>query len=298
MALKFWNSLISGIFYLQTQILNKNQMNKQARKQAVLSVANQLCSVENRVTTKEIKLNLHQLYPGQFWTTYNYSGIDGVSDLFHELVREGHFVSVADNGTFQTYASTKMPMPTDTRSMPVIHGESVPPRLMATMVTMVGQGNKVTKQPKTVNQTVAKVAPKKTAMKKTAMKKTATGQPRLANGRFAPKPKAPAPSLMTRVKNLVKPNPMHNVKRISRTAALKMIQGNKGRFFTAVFTKKDGTLRTINAQYLPDQDNSALGYVKVRDQALIKKQPNDCTRQINLQTLSQIKIGGTLYKVK
>lgn len=86
--------------------------------------------------------------------------------------------------------------------------------------------------------------------------------------------------------------------RISRTKALQLMKNNKGHFFTAVFTKQDGSERTINAQYLKDQASSDLGYVKVREASKLKASPSDSTRQINIQTLKSLKIAGTQYTVR
>jgi len=69
-------------------------------------------------------------------------------------------------------------------------------------------------------------------------------------------------------------------------------------FFTAVFVKKDGTERKINCQYMADQDMSNLGYVKVTDMVKKKSTPQDCIRNINLQTLKSLCIGKILYKIK
>lgn len=87
-------------------------------------------------------------------------------------------------------------------------------------------------------------------------------------------------------------------KTISRKVALDLIQNNRGHFFTAIFTKKDGTDRVMNAQYLKDQKDMSLGYVKVREASKLKTTPNDCTRNLNLQTLKQLKIAGATYNVK
>lgn len=87
------------------------------------------------------------------------------------------------------------------------------------------------------------------------------------------------------------------VPKISRMTALKLIENNKGHFFTATFIKKDNSTRLINCRYLKDQTNSHLGYVKVIDEKLRKLNPNDCTRQINLQTLTDLNIAGKTYKV-
>lgn len=87
-------------------------------------------------------------------------------------------------------------------------------------------------------------------------------------------------------------------KKISMKKALELIQDTKGRFFTVLFVKQDGSERVMNAQYLKDQTNSVLGYVKVRDAAKMKSTPKDAIRQINLQTLKVLKVGGATYKVK
>jgi hypothetical protein len=85
--------------------------------------------------------------------------------------------------------------------------------------------------------------------------------------------------------------------RISRSKALELMKNNKGHFFTAVFTKVDGTERTINAQYLKDQGTSGLGYVKVREASKLKAGTTDNIRQINMQTLKRLKIQKKEYVV-
>lgn len=86
--------------------------------------------------------------------------------------------------------------------------------------------------------------------------------------------------------------------RISRTKAYEMMKNNKGRFFTATFIKKDNTERTINCQFLKDQTELNMGYVRVRESSKLKTNPKDATRQINLQTLKRLKIGGAEYKIR
>jgi hypothetical protein len=88
---------------------------------------------------------------------------------------------------------------------------------------------------------------------------------------------------------------------ISRKKALHMIAGNRGHFFTATFIKKDGTTRTINAQYMkgvgsPAADWSA-GYVRVKETGKMKTGHN-AIRQVNLKTLKELRIAGNTYKVK
>lgn len=85
----------------------------------------------------------------------------------------------------------------------------------------------------------------------------------------------------------------HNRKTISRTKALELMQNSKGRFFTATFIDKNNEVRVMNCQYLKDQEQSPLGYVKVREAALMRTNPNQCIRSVNLNTLQSLKMGGT-----
>jgi len=84
---------------------------------------------------------------------------------------------------------------------------------------------------------------------------------------------------------------------ISKTKACELMMGNKGHFFTAEFTKKDGELRVINCQCIKDQDIK-LGYIKVKEASKMRTDPDKAIRNINLQTLKFLKIGGVAYKVK
>ena len=88
-------------------------------------------------------------------------------------------------------------------------------------------------------------------------------------------------------------------KRISKTKALDLMIGNKGRFFTAEFIDKKGATRIINCTYLKDQGTPKLGYVKVKETSLMKTEsdPKKTIRQINLQTIVSLKLGGALYKI-
>ena len=102
-------------------------------------------------------------------------------------------------------------------------------------------------------------------------------------------------------------------KTISKTKALELMENNRGHFFTATFITKEGELRTMNCQYLKDQSNSKLGYVKVKEaiKAKVAKEAAkkakaakkkvakpDVIRNINMQTLKTLKIAGNSYKVK
>lgn len=87
-------------------------------------------------------------------------------------------------------------------------------------------------------------------------------------------------------------------KRISRTNALDLMLNSKGRFFTAEFITKEGNCRVMNCQLIKDQKQTKLGYVKVREASLMRSaNPEKAIRNVNIQTLEGLKIGGTLYKV-
>lgn len=86
----------------------KIKMKKSTKKQLVFSVAEGICSKNNKLSTKQLKLELRNQFPDENWNKYDNG--QGVSELFHELVREGKFVSVYDNGTYQTYASVNYPV--------------------------------------------------------------------------------------------------------------------------------------------------------------------------------------------
>jgi hypothetical protein len=85
---------------IKTETMN---ITKTDMKNAVETVANQLASKLGRITTLELKNELMNVFPAIVWNQYTTGVVSGVSDLFHELVREGKFYSIADNGTYQTY---------------------------------------------------------------------------------------------------------------------------------------------------------------------------------------------------
>jgi hypothetical protein len=83
------------------------------------------------------------------------------------------------------------------------------------------------------------------------------------------------------------------MKRISKEKALELMTNNKGRFFTATFIKKNGEERTINGKY---KSVSKLGYVKIAEHNVGTKEAGRI-RNVNLQTIKALKIGGQLCKV-
>ncbi len=202
---------------------------KQTMKDAVETVANQLMVRDGNITTLFLKNELRVQYPNVRWYQYTTGQTPGVSDLFHELVGEGKFKSIANNGTYQTY------VPTGRTS-----------------------GKKVQQLGNAIQKASAKQAKK-------TVSTTGTVTARRA---------------------------------ISRKKALELMQNNRGHFFTVEFVKQDGSERKLNGQYVKDQKNSQLGYVLVKEASKLKTGDKEPIRNVNLQTLKTLKIGGTLYKVR
>lgn len=130
----------------------------------------------------------------------------------------------------------------------------------------------------------------------------AAGQPKRGVGRPRKNPVAVAKP--TPVKKAAKSRTINTTGApyISRTKAFNLMSNNKGRFFTAVFVKKNkngvtGGERTMNCQYLKDQ-TPALGYVKVKDAALVRTGATNVIRSVNLQTLKALSIGGQVYRIR
>lgn len=88
--------------------------------------------------------------------------------------------------------------------------------------------------------------------------------------------------------------------KIDKKDVEQIIRGTKGKFFSAIFIKKDGTLRTMNCRlgvkkYLKGGtlkfNPSNKGLVVVCD--MIKKD----YRMININTIQSLKIGRKVYNV-
>jgi hypothetical protein len=100
----------------------------------------------------------------------------------------------------------------------------------------------------------------------------------------------------TKTPKLSKPTPKKGGS-ISRTKAMDLIQNSKGRFFTVVFDKKDGSERKLVGQYSKNMSLSPLGYINVRDTVATRAKANSTIKSVNLQTIKEIKINNTVYKV-
>ena len=87
---------------------------------------------------------------------------------------------------------------------------------------------------------------------------------------------------------------------VSKSQALKLIQGTKGKVFSAVFLKKNGDERTINARLGVNKgvngaglkyDPLSKGYLPIYDMA------NKGYRMLNLTTLKAIQVNKKVYVV-
>lgn len=83
------------------------------------------------------------------------------------------------------------------------------------------------------------------------------------------------------------------MKTISKSQAQAIIENTKGKFFGVTFVKKDGTLRTMNAQY--KKQVPKLGYIVLRDTNAKTKTKY---RNVNLQTIKMLKVNSEELKVK
>jgi hypothetical protein len=83
-----------------------------------------------------------------------------------------------------------------------------------------------------------------------------------------------------------------SVPTLTRKDARKMMENNKGHYFTASFYKVDGSQRTLNAQY-----SSKLNTSPDPQFLRVKAGGFQGTKSINIHTLYELKIQGKTYKV-
>jgi hypothetical protein len=97
------------------------------------------------------------------------------------------------------------------------------------------------------------------------------------------------------------------MKTIDRDTAKQYIYKTNGKIFSAIFTKKNGEKRSMvcrrdvrkyvtgkGLSYNPEER----GLVTVYDMQKCKIDPKRAYRNINIETLEQLKIKGKLYKIK
>ncbi len=235
---------------------------KKTMKDAVEAVANQLAVRDGKITTLDLKNELRVVHPHVIWNQYQTGVTLGVSDLFHELVRDGKFRSIKDNGTYQTYVPT----------------QNVGAQLQGAL-------QKQSQRMNNVGFSASKGVTVKASDAVTVGKSTQRlGNASTTTVKKASKAVAKAVETPTGT--------------TSRAKAKQLMEANKGRFFTVTFVNKEGELRTMNAQYVKNQKPSELGYVLVKEASKMRAKDKDQIRNVNLQTLKTIKIGGQLLKVK
>lgn len=82
---------------------------------------------------------------------------------------------------------------------------------------------------------------------------------------------------------------------ISKTKALELIKETGSKFYGVTFTKKDGTERKMLCQTV--NTFSPLGYIVVKDMNEVRKGNSNPDRNVNLQTLTELKVNGVKYKI-
>jgi hypothetical protein len=87
---------------------------------------------------------------------------------------------------------------------------------------------------------------------------------------------------------------------LARVHVEKVLTGANGKFFTAVFKKKDGSIRELNGRL------GVTAYLKGGENKVVKPSNSYVTvydvqakgyRTLNLATLEELRLGGKVYKV-
>lgn len=85
---------------------------------------------------------------------------------------------------------------------------------------------------------------------------------------------------------------------LSKTDAYNMIVNSKGKFMVVTFITKKGSERVLLCQYSKDTKQTPLGYVTVKDVNAMRNKNIRPYKNVNLQTLKEIKTGGVTHKVR
>lgn len=93
-------------------------------------------------------------------------------------------------------------------------------------------------------------------------------------------------------KFLIKPKKDKVVSDVSKTKALEIIKNTKRQFFGVTFTNKDNEERKLVCRVPGDVDPDFLGYLRVFDSK------DGGIKTVNMQTLSEIRTGGNVYRVR
>jgi len=84
---------------------------------------------------------------------------------------------------------------------------------------------------------------------------------------------------------------------ITKSEALNLITKNQGCFFTVEFFKTNNKLRIMNCQGIKGQIEKS-GYLSVNEVSLLRKDPSNALKQINVDTLQKLKIAGNDYNIQ
>lgn len=93
-------------------------------------------------------------------------------------------------------------------------------------------------------------------------------------------------------KFLIKPKKDKVVSDVSKTKALEIIKGTKRQFFGVTFVNKDNEERKLVCRVPGDIEPDFLGYLRVFDSK------DGGIKNVNMQTLSEIRTGGNVYRVR
>ncbi len=111
-------------------------------------------------------------------------------------------------------------------------------------------------------------------------------------GRFRVYSLAGQPAGQPLTKFLIKPKKDKVVSNVSKTKALEIIKGTKNQFFGVTFINVFNEERKLVCRVPGDVEPDFLGYLRVNDSK------DGGIKTVNLQTLSEIRTGGNIYRVR
>lgn len=79
-------------------------------------------------------------------------------------------------------------------------------------------------------------------------------------------------------------------------AIKELLKANHGRFFTVTFVKANGELRTINCKHGHRPGHDGLNNVAHIEKYLTVSLPDGSFRNINMETVKEVKMGGTILR--
>lgn len=79
-------------------------------------------------------------------------------------------------------------------------------------------------------------------------------------------------------------------------AIKQLLKANAGRFFTVTFVKANGEVRTINCKHGRVPGHDGLNNVAHIEKYLTVSLPDGSFRNINMETVKEVKMGGTILR--